>query len=214
MNLDPIGEVFGAFDSLLKILSLDSMATMRTSHTTPGTPFDEYQQSKQASMVAQCYVLGIKLMVSLAEQMLQSLLSSPLQAPRSPFASLGGRDATQNANSLANSSRIPEDLRLGDLYAPPSDPFGPALNSSIEVLQTGSRLLGRMEQLLGIPPELGGGSMSSVSPADRAGLDQHLKPSLPARLVASIWEHEASMHSKSSVMYFRRCRAAILGLAT
>lgn len=191
------------------------MAAIRTSRTPPKTAFDEYLQSKQASMAAQCYVLCIKLMVSLSEQMLQSLLATPLHhTPRSPFTNLSHSETTQNANALSNTGHIPEGLRLGDLYTPPTDPFGPALNSSINVLQTGSKLLGKMEQMLGIPAELGVGRMSSVASADRAGLDHHRSPSLPARVVASIWEHEASINSKSSVTYFRRCRAAVLGLAT
>lgn len=194
------------------------MVAISTSRT-PQTPFDEYLRSKQASMAAQCYTLCIKLMVSLSEQMLQSLLASPLPTPRSAFASLSTSEATQNANALGaqedtfpNTSHIPENLRLGDLYVPPTDPFGHALNSTINMLRIGSRLLGRMEQLLGIPPELGGGSMSSVPSTEQVGLDQHLRPSLPARFVTSIWEDEASINNKSAVTYFRRCRAAILGL--
>lgn len=219
MHSDPIGEVFSAFDGLLRVLALDDMVAISTSRT-PQTPLDEYLRSKQASIAAQCYILCIRLMVSLSEQMLQSLLASPLPTPpRSAFANLGTSETTQNANvlgaqegTISNTSHIPENLTLGDLYVPPTDPFGHALNSTTNVLQIGSRLLGRMEQLLGIPPELGGGGMSSVPSKAQARIDRHLKPSLPARFVASIWEDEASMNNKSAVTYFRRCRAAILGL--
>ena len=72
------------------------MVAISTSRT-PQTLFDENLRSKQASMAAQCYILCIKLMVSLSEQMLQSLLASPLPTPRSAFANLSTSEATQNA---------------------------------------------------------------------------------------------------------------------
>jgi hypothetical protein len=83
------------------------------------------------------------------------------------------------------------------------------------MLQIGSGLLGKMEQLLGIPPELGGGSMSSGASPEQAGLDQHalkdarsLRPSLPARFVALIWEDEAGITSKigSDILPTMSCR--------
>jgi hypothetical protein len=125
-------------------------------------------------------------------------------------------------DNFSHTRHVPKNLRLGDLYAPP-DPFGHALNSAINMLRIGSKLIARMEQLLGIPPELGGGNMSSGTSPEQVGLDQHTlrdrsslrssSSSLPARFVALIWEDEASMYNKSAVMYFRRCRAATLGLA-
>lgn len=218
LQLDPIGEVFGVFDAFLKVLALDEMVAISTSRT-PQTLFDEYLRSKQASMAAQCYIVCIKLMVSLSEQMLQSLLASPLPTPRPAFGHRNVSEASQNTNApvaregvFSDASRIPENLKLGDLYVPLTDPFGHALNSTIDIFQIGSRLLGRMEQLLGIPIELGGGNMSSVLSSEQVGLDQHPRPSLPARFVASIWEDEAHINQKSAVTYFRRCRAAILGL--
>jgi hypothetical protein len=218
LRTDPVGEVFSAFDGFLRVLALDDMTATITS-CTPQTPFDEYLRGKQASMAAQCYILCLKLMVSLSEQMLQSLLASPLPTPRSPFANLTTAESTQSENTLrahegtfSNASHIPKNLRLGDLYVPPTDSFDHALNSTVNMLQIGSRLLGRIEQLLEIPPELGSGSPSLVTPTEQAGTDQHLRRSLPARLIASIWEDEASITNKCAVTYFRRCRAAILGL--
>ncbi|RAH47739.1 uncharacterized protein BO95DRAFT_461805 [Aspergillus brunneoviolaceus CBS 621.78] len=224
----PIGEIFNQFDGLLEVLALDSMVAITTSRT-PQSPFDEYLRSKQASMAAQCYVLCIKLMAVLSEQVLQSLLALPLSAKPSASGNLGSSETMKNVNGLgaqednfSHTRQIPKSLRLGDLYAPP-DPFGHALNSAINMLRIGSKLIARMEQLLGIPPELGGGSMPSGASPEQVGLDQPTLrdrsasksslSSLPARFVALIWEDEASMYNKSAVMYFRRCRAATLGLA-
>ncbi|KAI1374296.1 hypothetical protein F4677DRAFT_461568 [Hypoxylon crocopeplum] len=221
----PIGEVFGAFDSLLRVLALDDMGAISTSRP-PQSPLDEYLRSKQASMAAQCYVLCIKLMAFLSEQMLQSLLAMPLPTTRSGSGNLNTSESTQSPNALeaqedtfSNTSHVPENLRLGDLYVPP-DPFGHALKSAISMLQIGSRSIGMMEKSLGIPPEQGGGSLSPVTSSDQAGPDHHTTRdgsssglSFPARFVALIWEVEASMNNKSPVGYFRRCRAAIIGLS-
>ncbi|KAB8075713.1 hypothetical protein BDV29DRAFT_189978 [Aspergillus leporis] len=223
----PIGEIFSQFDGLLGVLALDDMVAITTSRT-PQNPLDEYLRSKQASMAAQCYVLCIKLMAALSEQVLQSLLALPLSTKQSASGNLSTSEAMKNVNALgaqednfSHTRHIPKNLRLGDLYAPP-DPFGHALNSAINMLRIGSKLIARMEQLLGIPPELGCGSMSSETSPEQVGLDQHTLrdrsslrsslSSLPARFVALIWEDEASMYNKSAVMYFRRCRAATLGL--
>jgi hypothetical protein len=162
----------------------------------------------------------------LSEQILQSLLALPVPTARTGSGGSSTSEATQSTNTLGipegpfcNTRQIPENLRLRDLYVPP-DPFSRALHSAIAVLQIGSGLLGKMEQLLGIPPELGGGSMSSGASPEQAGLDQHalkdarsLRPSLPARFVALIWEDEAGITSKSAPIYYQRCRAAILGLS-
>lgn len=181
---------------------------------TPQTPFDEYLRSKQASMAAQCYMLCIKLMVSMLEQMLQSLLASPFRASYVDLGNMSPSQATQNPSldsAFSSMNGIAENLRLGDLHSPQADPFGSALSSTINVLRIGSRLLGRIEQFLGIPSKLRAGNFPSN---EQVGLDQSLSPSLPARFVASIWEDEAATNNRSSVTYFRRCRAAILGLST
>lgn len=214
MHSDPVGEVFGAFDRLSRVLAVDDTAAIATS-----APFEEYLRTKRVSMAAQCYVLCIKLMVSLSEQMLQSLLASALPTPRSPF-NPSTLEAAQNANApgaldnnLSNTNHIPENLRLRHSYVAPTDFFDHAINSAVNMLQLGSRLLGRIETLLEIPPELGGGNMLSVTSTKEVGVDQHLRLSLPARFVASIWEGETSINNKYSVQYLRRCHAAILGLA-
>ncbi|EAW13516.1 uncharacterized protein ACLA_055640 [Aspergillus clavatus NRRL 1] len=166
LTTDPIGEIFSHFDGLLGVLALDDMVAITTSRT-PQSPLDEYLRSKQASMAAQCYVLCIKLMAVLSEQVLQSLLALPLPTKQPASGNLSTSEAMKNVNALgaqednfSHTRHIPKNLRLGDLYAPP-DPFGHALNSAINMLRIGSKLIDRMEQLLGIPPELGGGSMSS-----------------------------------------------------
>ena len=101
----------------------------------------------------------------------------------------------------------------------PPDHFGHALNSSVNLLRIGSSRLNEMEHLLGIPSKQRGQSTSSLVCLEQVGLAQQArpdngssKPSLPARFVASIWEDEASINNKTSVVYLQRCRAAILGL--
>ena len=94
----------------------------------------------------------------------------------------------------------------------PPDHFGHALNSSVNLLRIGCGRLNEIEHLLGI-------STSSLVRLEQVGLAQQAlvdngssRPSLPARFVASIWEDEASINNKSSMVYLQRCRAAILGL--
>jgi hypothetical protein len=193
---------------------------------TPQSPHDAHLRSKQASTAAQAYVLCVRLLASLLEQMLQSLLASP-----SPTASGSSArpDSTQDASSLRTSlgasgsnfsdaSHVPRSLRLGDLHVPP-DHFGHALNSSVNLLRIGCGRLNEIEHLLGIPSKQRGQSTSSLVRLEQVGLAQQAlldngssRPSLPARFVASIWEDEASINNKSSMVYLQRCRAAILGL--
>lgn len=227
---DPIGEVLSALGGFLGVLRLNNVVGASRS-CRPQSPHDAHLRSKQASIAAQGYVLCVRLLASLLEQMLQSLLASPSPSP-SPTTS--GRsaspDSTQDASSrrtslggsgsnFSDASHVPHSLRLGDLHVPP-DHFGHALNSSVNLLRIGCSRLNEMERLLGIPSRQRGQSTSSLVCLEQVDLTQQTfpdssssRPSLPARIVASIWEDEASINNKSSVVYLQRCRAAILGLA-
>jgi hypothetical protein len=223
---DPIGEVLSALDDFLGVLQLDNMVGASTA-CTPQSPRDTYLRSKQSSIAAQGYVLCVKLLASLSEQMLQSLLVSPL---RSASGSSARSDSTQSATSprtspggpgrpFSDEIHVPRTLRLGDLHVPP-DHFGHALNSSVKLLRIGSSQLNEMEHLLGIPFDQRGGSTASVVCEEQAGLTQQTpkdkgssETSLPARFVVSTWEDEASVNNKSPLVLLQRCRAAILGLA-
>jgi hypothetical protein len=217
---DPVAEFFDAFEGFLRTLEqAGTQSPSRASHT----PFDEYMDSKQAALAAQCYMLCVKLMVSLSEKMLQNLLSSPMSAQHLPF-SLGTPESAQMAGGMGamgamevnfthpNQNSL-ENIRVEDLYIGPTDTFEHALHSIVNMLRVGTRLLGRMEMLLEIPPDLAGGTMTFPNLAEQTRVDQQMKRSLAARLVRSTWEHETSIGSKCLVTYFRRYRAAILGLA-
>ncbi|KAI1119741.1 hypothetical protein F5Y10DRAFT_157290 [Nemania abortiva] len=215
----PVAEVFGAFEGFLRVMTLEHAGAQPLPRAS-NTPFDEYMNSKQASLAAQCYMLCIKLMVSLSEKMLQNLLTSPLPAQRLSFG-LGDPESTQLPGGLGamdinfahpNQNAL-ENIRVEDLYIGPTDSFEHALNSIVNMLRVGTRLLGRMELLLEIPPEMAGGTMTSPSQTEQPRVDQQMKRSLAARLVGLTWEHETSVGSKCVVTYFRRYRAAILGLA-
>ncbi|OAG36752.1 hypothetical protein AYO21_09025 [Fonsecaea monophora] len=224
-----IGEVLNALDDFLGALRLSNVAV--ASHTsTPQSPHGAHLRSKQASIAAQGYVLCVRLLASSLEQMLQSLMASPSPAPiLTASGTSAGPSETQHAGSLrtgpgvsaslySDASSIPRSLRLGDLFVAP-DPFGHALNSSVDLLRVGCSRLNKMEGLLGIPSNLREPSTSSlahVEPVDlgeRAARDNDSsRQSLPARFVTSIWEDEASINKKSSVVCLQRYRAAILGL--
>ncbi|RMZ88705.1 hypothetical protein DV736_g4070, partial [Chaetothyriales sp. CBS 134916] len=221
----PIGEVLSALGGFLGSLKLSNVGGVDPS-CPPQSAHDAHLRSKNASIAAQGYVLCVRLLASLLEQMLQSLLTSP-----SPIASgsSASPESTQDASSLKTSlgasrsifsdaGHVPHSLRLGDLHVPP-DHFGHALNSSVNLLRIGCSRLNEMERLLGIPSKQRGQSTSSLVCLEQVGLAQQAHPdngslrlSLPARFVASIWEDEASINKKSSVVYLQRCRAAILGL--
>jgi hypothetical protein len=218
---DPIGEVLSALSSFLGVLKLNNVARAGPS-CTPQSPHDAHLRSKQASLAAQGYVLCVRLLASLLDQMLQSLLASPSPTATSSSAA---PDSTQDTRSLgalgsnfSEASHVPRSLRLGDLLVPP-DHFGHALHSSVSLLRIGCSRLNEMEHLLGIPSKRRGQGTSSPVCLEQVGLAQQALPdnessgpSLPARFVASIWEDEASISSKSSVVHLQRCRAAILGL--
>ncbi|KIW95725.1 uncharacterized protein Z519_04310 [Cladophialophora bantiana CBS 173.52] len=221
----PIGEVLSAVGGFLRVLKLNNVAGAGPP-CAPQSPHDAHLRSKQASIAAQGYVLCVKLVASLSEQMLQGLLTSP-----SPTASGGSTSpqSTQGASSLRTSleasdgkfsdaSHVPHSLRLGDLFMPPGH-FGHALNSSVNLLRIGCSRLNEMEHLLGIPSKQQGQSISSLVCQEQMDFAQQAlpdngspRPSLPARFVAAMWEDEASVKNKSAVVYLQRCRAAILGL--
>ncbi|KAM4055319.1 hypothetical protein HRG_008754 [Hirsutella rhossiliensis] len=212
----PITEAYGVFDRFLAVLMVHEMAAIMTPRI-PQTPSDEYMRTKLASMAVHGYVLCMKLMRSFSEQVLLSLLATPLPASRLSLSGPRSSDAPRlgaRAHLFSGTGHVPNNPKLGDMYVSMTDPFQHVLNSKLNILETGSKLLSNMEHLLGIPPDLGGGSLSSASrSSEQVVLDSHVTPSLPARLVASIWEDDASINNTSVVAYFRRCRAAILGLA-
>lgn len=193
---------------------------------TPQSPHDAHLRSKQASTAAQGYVLCVRLLASLLEQLLQSLLASPSQtasgssaSPHSTQDASGQRISLgESGSNFSDASHVPHSLRLGDLHVPLGH-FGHALNSSVNLLRIGCSRLSEMEYLLGIPYKQRGQSISSLVCLKQVGLAQQTLPdngssrsSLPARFVALIWEDEASINKMSSVVYLQRCCAAILGL--
>jgi hypothetical protein len=191
----------------------------RTLSRDAHTSFDKYMDSKQASMAAQCYMLCMRLVVSLSEKMLQNLLASPMPAQRTSFGfstpdstqfNGGARGILDMRFSLGNQNMI-ENVGLEDLYVGPTDSYEQAVDSTVSMLRVGARLIGRMEQLLEIPPDIAGGTMSS---GEQPSIEhQRRKRSLPARLVVTTWEHETGIDNKCPVTCFRRHRAAILGLS-
>ncbi|EXJ92298.1 hypothetical protein A1O3_00848 [Capronia epimyces CBS 606.96] len=222
----PIGEVLSALGSFLGVLKLSNVvgAGPLSRPCTSQTPQDAHLRSKQASIAAQGYVLCVRLLASLLEQMLQSLLASPSPSP-TVSGSSASPDSAQDASGLgatgsnfSDACQVPHSLRLGDLLVPP-DHFGHALSSSVNLLRIGCSRLNEMESLLGIPSKQRGQNTSSLVCLEQAGVAQQALPdngssgpSLPARFVASIWEDETSINNKSSVVHLQRCRAAILGL--
>ncbi|ETS87747.1 hypothetical protein PFICI_01575 [Pestalotiopsis fici W106-1] len=216
---NPVREVFNAFDSLVRAMALEwgrGRTPPRDAHTT----FDKYIDSKQASMAAQCYMLCIRLFVSLSEKLLNNLLASPmpvqpatfgLNTPDSTQFSGGGGLGTLDMNFSLGNDNVMDNFGLDDLSVSPTDSYEQAVDSAVNVLRVGTRLIGRMEQMLGIPPDMAVGTLSS---AEQPSLEhQRKKRSLPARLVATTWEYETSIGNKCAITYFKRYRAAILGLA-
>lgn len=203
----------------MEFLAHDHVMAATTASHTPHTPLDEYMRTKQAMMAAQCYVLSMKLMASISGQVLQDLLTTPMldvqsSLFRSTSPEAAARLSDQEGEMLQETSRVSETLTLGGLFVSPAGSFQHALRATVDMIDVGSRLLGRMEQLLKLPSDLGSGSASSTSLSAEQGVVDlpQGKPSLPARLVATIWEDEAHVNKKWVVTYFRRCRAAILGL--
>jgi hypothetical protein len=192
------------------------MASVSTTNMAQSA-FDAYLRTKQALMAAQCYVLSMELMVSLSEHMLHSLLGSPLPTSRNigilNFGVSQTVEATFNPGTQEDSFYltypIPHDLKLGDLYNLPTDPYSHAIESFLSILEIGGRRLERVEQLLGIPPELGFRNSPSV---EQELLDQDLRSSLPSRFVELLWNGSVQIDHKSPAVCFRRHRAAILGL--
>lgn len=189
----------------------------------PEGPSDQVVKMKRASIAAQCYVLCVKLLACLSERMLQSLLALPMPATHPRPGRATPRERAEPAGSqlphsgtTTPSRAIPESLRLADLVAPPTDPFGHALSASTNVLDVGGGKVGRMELLLRIPAEQGVGTSLASEATSRAtlGSANALQSSLTARLVAAMWEDEAAIECKAPVTYFRRCHAAIAGLST
>lgn len=225
----PIGKIFAIFERFLRVLALDEMVAV-INGSTPHRPFDEYMRAKNASNVAACYVLCTRILVVLSEKMLQRLLTvpqlnispEPKKRTFSGFHQHGSSSSSTSSSSNfpADTNQIPENLTLGDLFTPPTDQFQRSLRSTLDILDISSRLLSRMERSLGIPPELGVGSLTGASNAlaDQAPFVEVVQqperqPSLPAQLARVIWEDEMRTSNKSSLSYFRRCRAAILGLS-
>lgn len=147
-------------------------------------------------MAAQGYVLSVKLLASLSEQMLQSLLASPL--PSAPIS----ENPTTN---VMTDQRIPRTFRLRDCHSGAKH-FRHALEASNNILWVGTSRVDEMERLLGLEQ---GRSTQQENP--RIGFGR--RPSLPARFVESIWEDEASIDSNCPRVSLRRYRAAIDGLA-
>ncbi|POS70300.1 hypothetical protein DHEL01_v211310 [Diaporthe helianthi] len=214
----PVAEIFGIFERFVECMAQNSM---KPTWQTPQTPLAEYMRTKQAALAAQCYVLSMKLMASITGQLLQNLLVTPMPEVQYPSSNSGSsssettRLGDQEVGFLHETSRIPKSLTLGDLFSSSTASFQHVLRSAVEMVDFGTRLLGKMEQLLGVPSRLGiGGTLHASSSKRQAATDlQPAEPSLPARLVASIWEDEANNHKKSVVTHFRRCRAAMTGLS-
>ncbi|KAK1779557.1 hypothetical protein QBC45DRAFT_374289 [Copromyces sp. CBS 386.78] len=220
----PVGEVFSAFEGFVRAMVL-TRGKARTPSRDAHPSFAKYLDSKQASMAAQCYMLCMRLVVSLSEKMLQNLLASPMPAQRTSFSLSSTPDSMStpfNASALGildvnfslgtNQNMMMEGVvGLEDLYVGPTDSYEQAVDSTVSILRVGGRLIGRMEQLLEIPPDMAGGTTSSGEQPSTE--HQRRKLSLPARLVATTWEHETSIDNKCPVTCFKRYRAAILGLA-
>lgn len=217
--VDPIREVFSAFEGFVRAMVL-TRGKARTPSRDAHPSFAKYLDSKQASMAAQCYMLCIRLVVSLSEKMLQNLLASPMPAQPTSFSLSTPNSTPFNASaldildvnfSLGNQNMMEGGVGLEDLYVGPADSYEQAVDSTVSILRVGARLIGRMEQLLEIPPDMAGGTTSSGEQPSTE--HQRRKLSLPARLVATTWEHETSIDNKCPVTCFKRYRAAILGLA-
>ncbi|KAK3951312.1 hypothetical protein QBC32DRAFT_371248 [Pseudoneurospora amorphoporcata] len=220
----PVGEVFSAFEGFVRAMVL-TRGKARTLSRDAHPSFAKYLDSKQASMAAQCYMLCMRLLVSLSEKMLQNLLASPMPAQRTSFSLSSTPDPTPfNASALGtilddvnfslgtNQNMMEGVVGLEDLYVGPTDSYEQAVDSTVSILRVGGRLIGRMEQLLEIPPDMAGGTTSS---GEQPSTEHHQrrKLSLPARLVTTTWEYETSIDNKCPVTCFKRYRAAILGLA-
>ena len=218
--VDPVGEVFSAFESFVRAMVL-SRGKARSPSRDAHMSLAKHLDSKQAFMAAQCYMLCMRLAVSLSEKMLQNLLAAPMPAQRTSFG-LGTPDSAQfNSSSalgilevdfsLGGSQNMMEGVGLEDLYVGPPESYEQAVDSTVSILRVGARLIGRMEQLLEIPPDIAGDTTwSGEQPSPE---HQRRKLSLPARLVATTWEYEKSIDNKCPVTCFKRYRAAILGLA-
>ncbi|ETS80407.1 hypothetical protein PFICI_07936 [Pestalotiopsis fici W106-1] len=201
-----VGEIFNAFECFIWIVAVDRRP--RALSQDPNTSFDNHIDGKQAFKAAQCYMLCIRLLAALSEKMLQNLLASPTPAQRPTFG-LGTPDSTQFSSGPLGD--MVENFRMEDLFAAPTESYEQAAESAANMLRVGTRLIGKMEQLLDIPSDLAVGTMPSAG--EQPGIDhQRRKRSLPARLVVTTWDHETSVGNKCAVTNFRRYRAAILGL--
>lgn len=155
----------------------------------------------------------MRLVVSPSEKMLQNLLASSMPAQRTSFSLSTPNSAPFNASALGildvnfplGNQGIIAGVGLEDLYVGPTDSYEEAVDSTVSILRVGARLIGRMEQLLESSPDMAGGTTSSGEQPSTE--HQQRKLSLPARLVATTWEHETSIDSKCPVT------PAILGLA-
>ncbi|KAK4223290.1 hypothetical protein QBC38DRAFT_53931 [Podospora fimiseda] len=213
----PVGEVFSAFEGFVRVMMVLTRGKGRTTSSRDAHPsFTKYLDSKQASITATCYMLCMRLVVSLAEKMLHNLLASPVPAAQRTSFSFSTPDSTQfngilDVNFSLNNQNMIDGVNLEDLYIGPTDTYEQAVDSTVSILGVGARLIGKMEQLLEIPPDMAGGTPPSGE--QPSAEHQPRKLSLPARLVATTWEHETSIDNKCPVTCFKRYRAAISGLA-
>jgi len=159
-------------------------------------------RTKQASIIAQIYVLCVRILASVAEQILQKLLALPTYP-------------VQYSSSSTSVGTMQTTYSLQDLEGP-ADPFSQAHQSALHVLSVGSRQLGEMEDLLGVPSQQWSGvpRAGSKQPSSVSDGRCQLPLSLSARLIVSIWDDELSTTGKLPLMYMRRCRAAIVAFGS
>ncbi|RYP39835.1 hypothetical protein DL768_010692 [Monosporascus sp. mg162] len=181
--------VFCTFKSLLT--SLGSLRSMQQSRQTrrgsTASSFEGSLETRRTLSIVHCYVLCVKIMSKLAENLWQEVLSLALALPNasqsslhtgglliapatqpSPPGSMNPHTTTSSSITSSDGSSASDHCLLGDLRVGESffhmDPLGHALTSACTTLRTGIRMLCDIEASLSLPRQQG--VASTGLPAD------------------------------------------------
>ncbi|KAF1848286.1 uncharacterized protein K460DRAFT_403578 [Cucurbitaria berberidis CBS 394.84] len=166
----PIGEVFTIFKQLSGVLEQDS--SLRQSPQEQSV--DDSFRQKSALIAAQCYVSGVRIIVSLSTRWLHhlnSLTRMSYTSPERPFTAEPVYPPLQegrHGRSSDNLGTLRRDLDFDGLYSH-LDPIGYSLNCASLTISTSIKLLVEIEDLLGVQPKKGVRATPNYADAKRYG---------------------------------------------
>lgn len=201
--IDPVGKVFGTFQSFLTTLQ---------AQTPRGKPtvLEGCQQTRNILLASHCYTVCIKIMEALADNLCQEM---SVQASQNAVWQLPGGNIPGN--------RLEADCLVGESFSQ-LNPLASSLVSACTTLHTGVGILCNIEAELGVPQgsgimvrEISTGSivvsgntlLQSHRRADSTGFTQ------AARFLGVMWEGVSSGSGYITILQnFQRHHAEILRL--